>query len=280
MAVNVGDISLVFSGGLSNSDPSQSIGGDASIYDIPGGINNLFEDIDSPDTDTIEYRAFYIFNDNSTSSISNTKIWIESQVYDGAFVELGVLLEDEIQQITITPIDDITSGTFEIEINYNVGPTPTTETTDPISWDADLGTLAQNIQDALNNLNKFSTIEVSSDGGGVFSVTFSDKDGNKSQPSLEITNNLLISSGDAPAIAVDLIQQGSPINTVAVNIGFPNIAPNGITFTSPDAEENSLLIGQLQSYEGFPVWIKRTTPAESLGVESDGFTLRFKAKTP
>lgn len=72
------NISPVYSGGSSNSDPSKSLGGNSSPYPIGNGINNLFDDAvgESAVEGTIDFRAFYVFNDNIRHTLKNAKVWI------------------------------------------------------------------------------------------------------------------------------------------------------------------------------------------------------------
>lgn len=283
MAVSPSEISFNLSGGAGNTDPNASLGGEPSVTTVTSDINNLFDDVASTESESgkTEYRAIYIFNNNTTSAIGGVKVWTVSQVLGGATVEIGITLQDEVQKITITPQNDITGGTFQIQISYFISDFGIIETTDAISWDADFDVLAQNIEDALNDLDKFSTISVAKVGSdAVFNVTFTGNDGNKKQPTLSIVNNMLTSTGDSPEIAVELVTSGSPIETIADDIGAENIPPTGITFTDPDSEASALEIGRLAAAEGFPVWVKRIVNPGTSGLAADGFTLRFKGSSP
>lgn len=77
--VTADDVSFVYSGGNANNDPNQSLGGDSSPFPILDAINNLFDDVQQTEVSfgTTDYRAFYIFNDHSESSILDAKVWVE-----------------------------------------------------------------------------------------------------------------------------------------------------------------------------------------------------------
>ena len=63
------DISIVLSGGSSNSNPNLSLGGSPSSTPITNNsINNLFDDISAAQLDAgrIDYRCFYKINIYST----------------------------------------------------------------------------------------------------------------------------------------------------------------------------------------------------------------------
>lgn len=277
MTITPSDFSFVYSGGASNSNPGKSLGGNPSNFFIVEGINNLFDDIDSSEAELgdVEYRSFYIFNDSSTES-AYIDVWVLSQIENGASIEIGITLADEVQKITFSPSSDITGGTFKFEITYS----STTETTSDISWNADFDILAQNIEDALNALALFSDITVEKQGStGIFLATFSENDGNKSQPTLNPVDIMLTSTGDPADIAVVVNTIGSPINRIAPDIGTEKVPPTGISFSIPDTESNAINVGLLKPFEGFPIWIKRTIETKIENLEPDGFSLRIKGTT-
>jgi len=274
MVISESDISIVYSGGVSNSDPDASLGGDASVFPITDDINNLFDDVASEESSfgAIDFRAFYIFNDHATDTLYNVRVWIESQIADGATAELGIPVINEQQSIAITPFNDITGGSFTLQFD--------TEITASIAWDGDTSTLAANIQTALRNLPSLSAVIVTYQASDdTFLVNFSGADGGRNQPTLAVDTNSLTSSGDPADIAVSVITEGSPINVAALDIGLEANPPTGVSFVSALTEDNAISIGSLHAADGFYVWVKRTTPPDTEGVPLDGFTFRIKGDT-
>ncbi len=74
------DVSFVLSGGSSNLNPKKSLGGASSAYFISNLRNNLLDTAEfdkNSQNNIIDYRAFYIFNDNQYNTLYNVKVWIE-----------------------------------------------------------------------------------------------------------------------------------------------------------------------------------------------------------
>ena len=105
--ITITDISFVYSGGYTNTDPNLSLGGASSIHPIPGGINNLFNNI--PDTGDFsratgmtDYRCFYAVNNNATDSFYQVAVTIVDQISGGATATIGNIQATDIQNVTIT----------------------------------------------------------------------------------------------------------------------------------------------------------------------------------
>ena len=81
MAVTSSEIKFLLSGGVSNRNPNTSLGNYRSDYDIPSAIlRNLFDNVSSAEASAgdTEYRGLYIYNSNSTDSVSAFKVYITS----------------------------------------------------------------------------------------------------------------------------------------------------------------------------------------------------------
>ena len=82
MAVTTSDMKFYYSGGLSNSDPLLSTGGEKSDIEIvlSPTKNNLFDDVSSGEliTGATEYRCIYLANDHPTDTLSDTLLWIQA----------------------------------------------------------------------------------------------------------------------------------------------------------------------------------------------------------
>ena len=77
MAIIASEIQYRLSGGASNSDPNTSLGGAKSSNALSG---TLFDDVSSAQAAAglVEYRCFYVHNNNGTLTLIAPKIWIQS----------------------------------------------------------------------------------------------------------------------------------------------------------------------------------------------------------
>src|SRR5215212_11707085 len=75
------DIKFYLSGGFYNSDPTLSLGGDISSFQLVSGTpNGLFDRVDTSEAELgdIEYRCVYLVNTSQTRKLLGTRIWIET----------------------------------------------------------------------------------------------------------------------------------------------------------------------------------------------------------
>lgn len=82
MAITSSDIEYRLSGGASNSDPAASIGGAKSSNAAPAGI---FDDVSSAEAAAgdVEYRCFYVHNNHGSLTLTDARIWIQTQTPSG-----------------------------------------------------------------------------------------------------------------------------------------------------------------------------------------------------
>lgn len=257
------DISTTFSGGSSNFNPEESLGGDPSVHPA----NRLFNDIDKNQaiTGKTDYRCVYLNNDNATQDLQDAILSIVYTQDGDSIVELGVSFANDIQSITVTNTDLIVSGYMELIY------TDDEEHSVLANWDASLDNWTDNIQNALRTIENLEDVTVASSEDGttvIFEITFGGSAGNRNHQILQIENNLL-PSGVNTAIAK--ITNGSPINNSTDEIDVETTPPFNLTFTP-----NSIEIGNFRPNDTLPIWIKRTVPANSSVAENDGFTLRVQ----
>jgi len=268
------DLICVYSGGSNNQDPTLSIGGAPSVFEIQGNFNNLFDDITPTEAeeDFTDYRAFYIFNDNPTETIYNIKIWVKEEATGGADVTIGLEDRDEIQNIVID--QDITSGSFRIQYEPS---NPDAVNPVIVNFDPDISNWANNLQNALNGINDLNDVEViaSSLSTGVsFDIRFTEQDGKRLQELLQITENNLV-----PAATITVTRQigGKPINSIATSLDSATTPPTGVVFSSPTVGA-PLTVPKLREGEGFAVWLKRSAVAGVTAVQSDGIIVRISVE--
>lgn len=274
---NANDISVVLSGGTTNINVNNSLGGSPSSSPITNNVlNNLFDDVAPKETEVghEDYRCIYFFNDGSTP-IFLINVWITSDFIGGATVELGIEQVNEIQRIQI---DDsvVTGGSVTLSFD---GVEFTT------AFNSDLGAWAAELQTVLNGLlkdgesmlsNAVVTAQQVSPTRIIVDVNFNGNDGSINHPKFVIISDDIIPS--AAIVSISTPQEGAPVNTIASEIGLETTPPGGVGFFAP-TEQSPIVIPRLNSEDGFPLWIKRFIPPASDPQEKDGFSLRFAAET-
>jgi hypothetical protein len=81
MTVVAGDMKWYLSGGSGNTNPNASIGGAISTTQVTDNtVDNLFDDVSSAEAlaGSVDYRCAYIKNTNGSSTLTDVKIWIDS----------------------------------------------------------------------------------------------------------------------------------------------------------------------------------------------------------
>mgnify|MGYP005607305151 CR=1 FL=1 len=262
------DIVYVLSGGSTNADPKASLGGDPSAVPILNGLNNLLANVSATDAKAgyVDYACFYIFNDSLEDTLWNSGVYLTNQSGDGSVIELGFTRADEIQKLIVS--GQVTGGSLTLSYdgdNFSFG------------HDSNLGTWTANFQSALRTIDALADVVVNADQTTstenvvttAFTILYTgNASGNRFQPILTLVSNDL---DPAPVISVSRSVGGSPINSIATLIDKATTVPSNVTFYSP-TESEPFSIGDLRPTDGFPVWMKRTTPANSLALADD--TLR------
>jgi hypothetical protein len=77
MSIVSTDLKMYLSGGGSNTDPNAALGGAISSTQMG---TNIFDNVSSGEASAgdTEYRGVYVKNTNATLSLTNAKIWIQS----------------------------------------------------------------------------------------------------------------------------------------------------------------------------------------------------------
>jgi len=280
MVTQASDIAIVLSGGTTNTDPEQSLGGTSSASPIiSGNLNNLFDDVTSAEgkDGAEEFRCVYIYNDGETT-IYNCKIWITAEVASGANIELGVHKSTEKQRVRV--IGTPTSGSITFEYDDQ-------EFT--VNYDPTLAVWATNFQTALNDLRHSETnvrllrevrVTIQSFSGTIlFDIDFGGgldglgQDDFRNHAPISWVSDTL---SPASEVSSSILSEGGPINEVAEIIEVDTQVPSNITFYKPTAL-TPIVIPKLQATEGFPLWIRRVVSNNSAAVERDGVTWKFRA---
>lgn len=273
MVTTSSQISVVLSGGSSNSNPNLALGGSPSNapININNPLNNLFDDISPSEAEVglEDYRCFYVFND-SDDPVYNFRLWMTADVEDGSTITLGIQNSDEIQRYAITGVP--TGGTFTLTY---LGKSFTS------NYDSDLGAWATAIEVGLNALqdndgNPLLTGVIvaaqTTSTGIIFDITFADYDGQRIHDTLIADSSL---EPETVSATLTVLQNGAPINTIASALEAETTTPSGVTFFTP-SEIEPISVPRLESGEGFPIWVRRRASPGVTAVANDGFSLRIR----
>jgi hypothetical protein len=213
-------IAFKHSGGDSNCDPCQDLGGEISTCDISGGLANLLHSI-GPKLSRRgheDYRCFYIQNSHDTAVLRNTVIYLDGPAkQSGAVISLGVKLQSEKQQILVTGTVPPNPGEyFTLQV-------PDYSPAFKVFYDA--------------NITKWMQAA------------------NRQIDLITVTDNTLLNC----TVSSMPLQDGSPVMTTAVVIPDEITAPSGITFNYY-YRGNPIRVGDLRPQEYLPIWVKRTLP--------------------
>jgi len=268
MSINY--INFYLSGGSNNNNPNLSLGGFPSTYPVAlSGINNLFDNVtvEQAKNGNIEYRCFYIFNDSVDQYLYNASAYLIQTDSNASTIEMGIHQANDVHKIQIT--GQISSGNLKLSYDNEVF---------QVNWTGDLAEFASGIEYHLNSLPYLNDVLVTATGGGSsrsINITFYGEDGNKNHELIEVVENNLLYGSTPPTITVVKTSEGSPINSIAVQTNYAELAPNNINFYTTDVDEK-LNLGKLAPGDGCPIWIKRTiAPNFNDAVEGDGFIFKL-----
>lgn len=268
MAISLSDIEFFLSGGPTNSNPNNSLGGQPSSFLVLGSMNNLFSDISTEEADSgkTDYRCVYVFNESETDSLYETKVYFGEEGSGGSSVMLGTYTATEIQKVGI--IGPVSSGS--VEFRYD-------STNFTVNWGASAGQFETNLQAALNGVAPGTSVSTSVQGNSYyFTVSFLGESDNRSHPLLVMVNNGLLAP-DTPIVSISRVAEGSPINSVAPLISVETVPPTKVVFQNAD-ESSKLIVGTLGPGDGVPIWIKRITPAGTDYMEKDYFKFKITGR--
>lgn len=259
--VGKSDIVYVFSGGSVNADFRKSLGGDPSSVPILEGLNNLWDNVTEAESlvGLVDYRCFYLFNNNFGDTFWNCVIYNEHDTQEGSTIEVGLFRSDEVQRLTVQ--GNVTNGSLTMSYDDSLF---------TFVWDSNLAICATNLRTAINSIPQLSNVSVEvSQGSGItnFVLVYSGDDANRFHPLLGVTSNNL-----SPQVTVTTsrVSAGSPINAIATLIDTDATVPTGVTFSTPTPDEH-LVIGHLRPGDGFAVWLRRTTRLGTMAIAGDGF---------
>lgn len=76
------------------ADENESLGKymSTTALDLGTPLNNLFDDVSGAENaaSDVEYRCIFVLNDHATLPLQGTKVWIQSEVANGASIAIGL----------------------------------------------------------------------------------------------------------------------------------------------------------------------------------------------
>jgi len=278
MLTTASNISFVLSGGASNINPNNSLGGDPSSTSINGGLlNNLFDDVSSYESENgnEDYRCIYVFNDGETT-VWDMKLWADSITEGNVQIKLGIESSNEKQRITII---GATGGVLELQ--YKDRSFSSDYNSNTTVWASNIETSISNVTVSDVSTEKiFKKVSVEGRNLGsdtlIFDITWSGKDGKRNFDNIEIIGSELVLEPNG-SVLVTVEQQGSPINTLANEI-IETSPPGGVVFFDTN-ETSPIVIARLDPSDGFPIWIKRSIPSQTVASVEDKFTIQMVAQS-
>lgn len=275
--IRASDISINYSGGSNNNNPSLSLGGDPSSFEVTSGLQNLFGNLSATQAlnGLEDYRCVYVFNNSEDSALYNSNVFLDIYLDANPQLSIGLFLANDTQAMVIS------GGTLNsggLQLRYGAAPY---KITNVVTYNNAFGfnTFLEDLEDALNAPNMGLTgVQVrGTNVSGVYNIeiTFTNNDGNKYHPTLAVASNTLQTvTATTPTVLISKIVDGSPINTIP-DVIEAGIAPLGVTFynTSPTVQK---LVGTLYASEGFPVWFRRLIPVNADASDLSGATLKIR----
>lgn len=261
---------------MNNTKPSRSLGGQISNRVVSVEVNGLFPRATKEGGTT--YRCIYAINLDQSMTVSDLVVWITDYTdIEESSTEIGIDIKDEQQKI-ILESDSPGGGYFTLRYTTLIDGELVYEISNPIYWVPNPSQTNSNIKEALDAMSLIDEVEVISEisfGLYQYTITFIGESSNREHMLLEIEENNIFGENE---LSVESVQKGGPINAEAVDIGFENQPPNGIIFTDPSSEEDSIFIGELKPLDKFAIWLKRTVEefSDDLPLDSeDNVILHF-----
>lgn len=107
MAIVSTEIKKYLSGGSSNTNPNEALGGAISSTEIVDDtLNNLFDKVTGSESEvgSIEYRAFFVKNTNATKTYEDAKIYISTNTASADTIVHIALADEAVGVSTIETI--------------------------------------------------------------------------------------------------------------------------------------------------------------------------------
>lgn len=276
------DIKFFHSGGGSNCDPANDLGGAISSCELSDGLGTLFESLTPKQSriGLIDYRCFYIKN-TSTETLRDAKVYIDSEEFSGSYIELGILSQNEIQAVNVNGTKPPNEGeamtltvpgygSFTVFYHPNIS-----------EWQGRFLTEIRGI-DGLGDVVVTATGSIGFPTDVTFIVDFIGSAGSHDISPFTVTSEDL----DGCTVMVNITQNGFPINTTACTIANKQTAPSCAVFGYP-LRGNPFAIGDLQPNDYLPLWVRRTTPGFSqddrkmtVKLTRDNFRINVDGKFP
>jgi hypothetical protein len=190
----MGELLWLHSGGAFNKNPDNDLGNYPSSFEISGGppneqntMNNLYDNI-MPNEGMTDYRCFYLWNPNTSFAMESIELELTQCNTCGSEIEYGSKLQDDIQQISVTCLNESvpdTGGFLILDTEFGA---PFT-----ISYTGDWGAFGVEIQTRINEQPWCESVTVT--GSNPFVISFTGGVGNRNVQPIRVVQNDLTNYG-------------------------------------------------------------------------------------
>jgi hypothetical protein len=265
MTIAASQIIFLLSGGTSNSNPSRSIGGPPSTFPVLGSLNNLFSDVTSGEATSgkTDFRCFYVKNNSSNSTLYDVECFIDSQAARGSTAEVGVAIVTDVQNIEVR--GSITGGNLVLKYEQ-------TEFT--AEWGGSPQNFLDNLLLAMEGVG-LNGVGISTSFSGIsqnFIVEFKGVQGKRNHQKMVVSENNLVGS---ISVSISKVAEGQPINSNGPLLAVETVPPSKVNFYTASQR---ISLGNLLPGDFVPIWIKRTTVANTDFKENDYFVFKILGK--
>lgn len=277
------DIKYYHSGGVVNNNPENDLGGIQSNIELGSSIDNLFDDLSGSVSRVgrTDYRCFYIKNTHATHVLRNAKVYIWSEKESGSLLDLGATLENAHQNVIISGPNPPNEGDFfELYVirRYS-GPQDAYVRAyyhpNPTIWQGRFQTELRSIDSCQDARVDFYG-SIGNPTNITFTVNFTGSLGSRLLDSMVVRGTTQLSTCSASVVVT---RSGNPMNTTAITISNKTTAPANVDFSHP-LYGSPFKIGDLRPYDAIPIWVRRTTPANTTAKILDNIKIHIDGDFP
>jgi len=265
MTIAASQIIFLLSGGTSNSNPSRSIGGPPSTFPVLGTLNNLFSDVTSDEATSgkTDFRCFYVKNNSSNSYLYDVECFIDSQASTGSTAEVGAAIVTDVQNIEVR--GPVTGGNLVLKYE---------QTEFAAEWGGSPQNFLDNLLLAMQGVG-LNGVGISTSFSGIsqnFIVEFKGFQDKRNHQKMVVSENNLVG---AVSVSISKVAEGQPINSNGPLLAAETVPPSKVNFYTTNQR---ISLGNLRPGDFVPVWIKRTTVANTDFKENDYFVFKILGK--
>lgn len=253
--MNQSDIKFYYSGSGTSLNPELSLGGARSSQEVV----ELFDDLTGKESRAglIDYRCFYIKNTHVSDTLRNAKFYVDWERKSGSFIDVGIKHKNEKQVVGINGTQPPNENDFMILNLATYGDFTVPYHVNITEWQGRFLTAIRGI-DGLQDVQVDVAGTIGFPTNVAFTISFTGHAESRKLENMTVIQNDL----DLQSISVVQIQDGSPISVVACTVSTTIVTPACVDFEYP-LRGSPIELGDLRPNDEFPVWLRRTTPANT-----------------